>query len=202
VQYGTGNAGNPAVAVNGNVAQAVWSETSDYGASYRIYGSRLSLSSGLWSVPVPLSANQAYSDWPSVALDQAGNAIVTWNQEVARDSYCVAAVRGNVGGGWTSPQTFAFGDKDSGVPVVALNEAGVGAIVWNRDIANNIDIFGVRFMGTWQTNGWEDSYRISESSAGAAYSPSLAVGAGGRMVTAWIQQDGAGIYHAWSSASW
>lgn len=202
VQYGTGNAGNPAVAVNGSVAQAVWSETSDGGASYRIYGSRLLLSSGHWSVPVPLSAGQAYSDWPTVALDQAGNAIVAWDQEVATNSYCVAAVRGNANGGWTAPQTFAFGDKNAGVPVAALNDAGVGAIVWNRDSGANIDLCGVRFMGTWQTGGWEDGYRISESSAGAAYSPSLAVGAGGRIVTAWTQQNGSGTYHIWSSATW
>lgn len=193
IQASTGDARNPAIAMSTAGAQAAWSETTSDG-KIKIYTSRYTLLDDEWTTPQALS-NATFSEWPSVGIDQSGNTIVTWADYLGNQSYAAMGTRYSITRGWEAAASFNHGVKDAGVPVVSMNGSGTAVIAWNQQESTNLNLYAVRYA-----NAWEDTYLVSPTEGGEAYSPSVSIGSSGDIWAAWMQWDpSAQVYHVMAS---
>ncbi len=167
-----GNAYNPQVAMNrdGSLVVVAWQQ---YGATYQDVWARRRVG-GVWENAVQLdelALDDAYE--PQVAMNEAGEILVAWEQEGAFQQ--VWARRFN-GVAWDAPVridaavgTYAYN------PTVALNDSGEGMIVWQQD---NGEGWSVRLVA----GVFEPAVRFV---VGSTYDPVVAIDPVGNATIVW-----------------
>ncbi|WP_217914218.1 hypothetical protein [Miltoncostaea marina] len=86
---------------------------------------------GAWGAPVDLSAPGVPAADPRPALDAAGRAAITWRRADGADPRVQLAVR-EPGATWGAPSDVSARGAVVAGPVVALDGAGNGLVVWRR----------------------------------------------------------------------
>ncbi len=108
---------------------------------------------GGWSGPVVLDTNPGTTtsddaDQADVALDAAGNAIAVWRQEGTDDTIWTARFD-EVLGEWESAAQVPAASGTAGFgPVVAMNDAGAGAVAWHESGTVRARVYDL--SGGWQ----------------------------------------------------
>jgi len=189
------NARYPQVAMdaNGN-AVIVWSQYD--GSNYQIFKSEYR--SGTWTHPASLTDNISpdgqNADYPQVAMDDNGNAVIVWRQfdgsnyQIFKSEYR--------SGTWTHPASLSDNISPDGQhasnPQVAMDDNGNAVIVWTQFDGNNYQIFKSEYRsGTW-THPASLSDNISPDGQHAS-SPQVAMDDNGNAIIVWSQYDGNGI---------
>lgn len=133
-----GDASDPKVAFDGSGnALLVWMQYQNARAT--IWGSRYAASTRNWSTPVQISAQNPAADVrpPVLAVDNAGDAVVTWIQGDGRVNHfdAWAAFFAASGGQmqWSAPVLISDGVNSVRDSRVALNATGQGLLVWQLE---------------------------------------------------------------------
>src|SRR6185369_2442083 len=109
----------PSLAVSpaGN-AVAVWRQN----GSLALWAARFDARRGVWMPPSTIAAGSwGFVGQYRAAIDDAGDAVVTWSEGRADGSAYVFTSRFDAGGRWSSSETRAMGGSN---PVVAMSRSG------------------------------------------------------------------------------
>ena len=123
----SGDAESPVIAVDpaGDVV-AAWKQrlagSEAIETAYRPAG-------GVWEVPVAVEFGSAGVETPAVAIDEAGDAVVIWRQEVG-GNHVILATSMPAGGSWESPIAISSSALNAEAPDVAMSPSGTAAAVW------------------------------------------------------------------------
>jgi hypothetical protein len=128
--------------------------------------------------------------WASVAMDADGDFVAAWASEDG-DSTGIFAQRYNAAG---EPQggRFPVNSTTSGpqdLPVVAMNAHGDFVVSWGSYGQDGDDwgVFAQRFDAMGARQGGE--FRVNTTTAGLQSGPSVAMGADGNFVVAWLNDN-------------
>jgi uncharacterized protein YpmB len=168
---------------NGN-AIIVWYQSDS--ANYQIFKSEYR--NGVWHNPANLSDNISPdgqdAEYPKVAMDDNGNAIIVWQQygNIFKSEY-----RNGV---WTHPvnltDNISLDKRNAWYPQVAMDNNGNAIIVWEQDDGNNSQIFKSEYRnGVWT---YPTSLADNISPDGRpAYNPQVAMDNNGNAIIVWSQ---------------
>ncbi|MBS0421608.1 MAG: hypothetical protein JSR66_28120 [Proteobacteria bacterium] len=187
----TGNAVRPYVVADahGNLV-AVWMQTDSpqAGSVSHIWSSNYQSSTGHWSVPAAMIANDATLSafLPKLAVNAAGAAEVIWVQDdnsIWSNHYTPAS-------GWGAPLLVEAGGNNNGLPEVAIDQTGNAMAVWMRSDPTVPQLAHLRYTVLPVGGNWSASAVISEAdSATSEYteSPQIAFDAQGDAVAIWTR---------------
>ena len=187
--------GNIRLAVSANgTAVAVWKQY--YISTMDLRAVRYNPVTG-WGAYQLLETSDESVDYPSVAIDPAGNALVLWRQSdgTALRLWWNRFVSGSV---WSGPQPLTPDGSRSYESSVAMDSFGGAMAIWRHD--DDISVPGQylaasRFL---PSGGWGPIQDISVSDA-APTTPLVVCDRLGGAVAAWIQHNGAFNYNVWAN---
>ena len=139
---------------------------------------------GAWSAPQDLSATGQNAHRPQVALDPAGNALAVWERSNGTNLIVQAAAR-PAGGAWSAPQDLSAAGHDADLPQVALDAAGNGLAVWERD---NGTTEIVQAAARPTGGAWSAPQDLSAGQNAA--NPQVALDADGNALAVWEHYNG------------
>ncbi|MBF0361356.1 MAG: hypothetical protein HQK49_10105 [Oligoflexia bacterium] len=182
----------PAVAMdkNGN-AIITWYQSD--GVTEQIFKSEYR--NGSWTHPTSLSDNISPdgqdADLPAVAMDNNGNAIITWHQSNGSNNQIFKSEYRN--GSWTHPTSLSDNistdGQDAYSPVVAMDNNGNAIISWRQSDGSKLQIFKSEYRnGSW-THPTSLSNNISPDGQDAS-SQKVAIDDNGNAIITWVQLDG------------
>jgi hypothetical protein len=120
----------PRVAIRNDTGVAVWVDALGVESAVRTEGSQG------WSRPTLVSGRTATAAAPEVSVDSHGNAVAVWtDSDTLR-----AALRPRASGRWQAPVDVSTGA--SAGAQVAMDGAGRGVVVWNRQISQQVAVMG------------------------------------------------------------
>ena len=168
-------------------AIAVWSQFD--GLRKNIWASRYVASSTVWSAPELIETNNGGdADFPHLALDAAGNALVVWEQSdstrrnIWANRYTAANQR------WGTAELLETDNTSfADAPQVALATNGNGMVVWEQSDGIRKSIWARRYnagSAQWDVAG------VIETSTQDANTPQIAVDANGVFIAVWRGYDG------------
>ncbi len=186
---------------NGN-AIIVWEQLD--GTYYQIYKSEYR--SGAWTHPSSLTANISpdgqNAEFPQVAMDNNGNAVIVWQQSDGTNSQIFKSEYRN--GAWTHPASLTANISPDGqnaeLPQVAMDDDGNAVIVWYQIDAGGI--YYQVFKSEYRNNAWTHPASVNDyinPDGNGVYSPQAAMDNNGNAVIAWYQEDDAGFYQIFKS---
>ena len=155
-----------------------------------------------WTHPGSLSDNISLDGQnavnPQVAMDDNGNAIITWEQEVVSNfpRIFMSEFRNGV---WTHPENLddcISPDEDSAFahkPQVAMDNNGDAIIVWVQGGLPEHQIFKSEYRnGVWAHPGSLDDHISPDESpnSGGTIQPQVAMDSNGNAIITWYQGDG------------
>ncbi len=170
------------LAVNGDgAAVAVWEQTRNAiggGTDWSVDTIRYDPLSDSWGPPATVYSQSIYTSWPDVAIDTAGNAVVTWqptnptdnSQRIASASFYDAAASA-----WGPVETINVDDGESDVDELRVGKdaAGNAIAVWIQGGELKARHFDV-FAGAWSVitpiglrDGTELEFAMSSSGRAA-----------------------------------
>jgi len=135
---------------------------------------------------------------PGVAMDAAGDFVVTWQQELTAPDVDVYARRYNALGvaQGTAFLVHAASTEEQSSPRVAMTAAGSFVIVWTHRVSiTDYDIYARHFDAAGAALG--TAFRVNSYTAGIQSHPTAAVDDAGRYVVVWQgagASDSAGIH--------
>jgi hypothetical protein len=193
---------NPAVAMDGAGNFVVtWQSSGQDGSGYGIYAQRYN-AAGV-AVGSEFRVNTFTTDnqrLPAVAMDGAGNFVVTWQSygqdgsglEIYAQRYDAAGV---AVGSEFRVNTFTTGHQSN--PAVAVDGAGDFVVTWQsdgHDGSSEPNIYAQRYTAAGVAVGSE--FRVSTFTPGAQQNPAVAMDSAGNFVVTWMSDDGSadGIY--------
>lgn len=182
---------HPRVAVNASGdAVAVWVQYEAVGSS--IWASHYNAANSTWSVSKAIGAT-AYggAHRPQVAINDAGQAVVVWEQSDDGSRYNLW-VNSFANGVWGIAESINEGVGNAVQGQVALDAAGKAVIVWIQN-----PFLGYRIhAATYDfTTGWERPQMIDPKPTQAgvwdydSYEPKLGMDSHGNAVVVWMLQD-------------
>ncbi len=201
--YTTGNQNSPSVAMDnsGNFV-VTWQSNAQDGSNNGIYIQRYtstgSVAGSEFQVNTYTTSNQSS---PSVAMDNSGNFVVTW-QSNNQDGYGDGVYgqrytsTGSVAGSEFRVNTYTTGNQNS--PSVAMDNSGNFVVTWqsNAQDGSNNGIYGQRYDSTGATVGSE--FPVNTYTTSHQRDPSVSMDNSGNFVVTWYSnsQDGSsyGIY--------
>lgn len=170
---------------------AVW--LSSDGNVTSIDASVRSASTGVWQLPVILSASGDGVRSPSVAVDAAGDAVVVWSQsDDSGQTYFVETDVGSIGTGtWQgeAPVQLSAGGANMASPQVAVNATGAAVVVWDDTTGQ----FVQGAQGSATTDVWDAAVDVSPTNLDSS-SASVAIDALGDAVAVWSSFNGTNDY--------
>jgi hypothetical protein len=172
---------DPHLAVNAEGdAAAVWMGEGA-GGGYAIQASTRP-AGGTWATPATLSASNAGSDSPTVAIDPRGDAIVVWEQYVGKDMV-KASTHAAGATSWGGASTLSDPTREAESPQVAIDPAGEAVVVFTgQDAAGDKIVQASAEQGF----GGEWGAPIALSAAGAdSHRPTIGIDAAGEAFVAW-----------------
>ncbi len=163
--------------------------------------------SGSWSGPTSISPVGTSADFPHVAMDANGNAIITWTQiDESGYSQCFKSEYRN--GVWTHPSSISDHISLDGTEVfgtnVAMDSSGSAIITWYQKCYKGyIQVFKCeKRNGSWICpTGLSDhlSPDGSDTVAHSYFSPVVAMDGKGNAIIAWSQYDSDHFYQVFKS---
>jgi hypothetical protein len=167
----SGFAQDPAVGMDarGN-AIAVWEQRVDF--VYNIWFARYHPRTG-WDVPAILStSNTHFANDAHVAVEPGGDAMAVWEQQPFNDDQ-IWACRFTVSGGWETPLRIDSVNISSGVPFVAIDDAGNAVATWSQnDVGSAVSYMWANEYSP--KSGWGTPQHIEDLTNGDGYGPGLA----------------------------
>jgi PASTA domain/PKD domain len=142
-------------------------------------------SSGAWSAPQTLSPASLESDYPDVALNRAGDAVVVWDlgSYEGSDGYTIqAAVRPASSGVWSAPHNLTAGGVPTGAPEVSLDAAGNAVAVWER-LSGGHQVIQAAVRPA-ASGAWIAPKNLSPGGTGSDY-PEVALDPAGDAIVVW-----------------
>jgi hypothetical protein len=207
IDDGTGNAIRVALAVNaGGTAFAAWRQY-DGASGYNFIWVNRYLPGAGWEGPRRIEdGNAGDADWPDVAADEEGNAIVVWYQD---DGSGVRNVWSNrysaADNSWEGPGV-RQGDSqfDAITPRIAMDRDGNGVAVWREAETTGPNPTGP--YSVWSAHfdasgvGWQEAQRIGEGDATGEQknAPHVAMDRAGNAMAVWAESDGS-YFHVYSN---
>ncbi len=129
---------NPQVAMDGSGnAVVVWTQYDNVESLYRVFKSEYR--GGILSDPATISLEgdeAGNAEYPQVAMDGSGNAVVVWEQYDNVESLYRVFKSEYRGGAWTDPASISpagDGAGDADYPQVAMDGSGNVIIVWEQE---------------------------------------------------------------------
>jgi hypothetical protein len=174
---------------NGN-ATAVWQQHD--GTRFNIMSNRQP-SGGDWGSPVAIDKEDDAASDPHIAMNDAGDAIVLWVQQIGA-TYNVAANRYTSTSGWATAVVLDTQDGNAIEPRIAMNASGVAHAAWMQNDGTRYNIMASRYA---PGSGWEAPALI-EVESGDTFSPSIAMNTSGTVQAIWRQHDGL-RFNVWAS---
>ena len=177
----------PRVAMDGS-GNAIITWVQDDGSNRQIYKSEYR--GGVWTNPASImdriSLNGYEASSPQVAMDDMGNAIITWFQYDATDRQIFKSEYRD--GVWTNPSTFSDHISPDGQwaddPQVAMDSSGNAIITWDQ--FNGIYKSEYR-GGVWTNPALTDQINPDEYPAS---NPQVAMSDNGTAIITWEGSDG------------
>jgi len=154
--------------------------------------------SGVWTHPSSLSDNISpdgqNAEYPQVAMDNNGNAIITWHQyDGSRNQIFKSEYRGGV---WKNPSTLTDNISPDGQnaydPQVAMDNNVNAIITWRQSDGSNLQIFKSEYRGGVWTHPSSLTDNISPDLQDA-YVPQVAMDNNGNAIIVWRQSDGSNL---------
>ncbi|MBN2401064.1 MAG: hypothetical protein JXN64_01570 [Spirochaetes bacterium] len=193
VEDSAGNAMNPQITsdADGN-AIAVWSQ--DDGSKYSIYANRYVKNTNLWGTASLIETdNYGFANSPQIAIDQDGNAIAVWWQDIG-NCRAYANRYDNTSGSWGSAELIDNNDSKVYSPQIAVDAAGNGIAVWAQVGGTEDNIWANKYVSG---SGWGTAVLI-ETGTENAQNPQIAINADGNAIAVWEQDDGT-RYNIWAN---
>jgi hypothetical protein len=177
----------------------VWASNGQDGSGSGVYGQRYNslgvAQGGEFRVNTTTANDQ---DWPSVAMDAAGDFVVVWESK-GQDAGASLGVYGQrynslgvAQGGEFRVNTTTANDQAS--PCVAMDGSGNFVVVWesNGQDGGGWGVYGQRYNASGAAQGGE--FRVNNTTAGDQRYPAVAMNAAGVFVVTWSSngQDGGG----------
>jgi hypothetical protein len=173
---------------NGN-AIVVWQQFD--GASHNIWGNRYSGDSKVWSGAFLLETKNGTAEFPIVAMDGHGNAVVVWEQSLSGEIYIsIWANRYSAASqNWTGAFLLETNDVASAqTPQIAMDNNGNVVVVWVEGDGTRNNVWANRYTSANQT--WAGATLIEFNNAGGAFFPQVAMDRNGNAFAVWRQIDG------------
>ena len=175
-QVAIDNSGN-AIAVWEDPGYIVWGEDGVVGAN--IWSNRYAVGSGWDSAMTIDTDGSGTRDHPQVAADDAGNAIVVWQQNDELNT-SIWSNRFAAGLGWGNAELL---DAEGGiVPQISMDGRGNAVAVWLKSGS----IWSSRYA---VDAGWSDVELIEAVVSGNAQPPQVAIDGSGNAIAVWSQSD-------------
>lgn len=191
----TGSASEPKVAVSSSGdATAVWYQFDLGDGLYSIWSNRYVAGEGWGAAELLEHDDSADASAPRVACDGSGNALAVWQQDDAG----IASIWSSLyvpGEGWSPPGTVEDNDLYATVPMVVLDESGVGTAVWHQSDGFRNTICSSRYV---PGEGWGVMELASTDSTGGSTNPDAALDGFGNVFAVWLQHDGY-RYNVWAN---
>jgi hypothetical protein len=182
---GTGEAVSPRLAVHADgTAIAAWSQRDSTGN--RGIATARFVPGADWGPPDEISAvgEDAYD--VQVAMDTAGNAIATWEQEIDGEETIVAR-RFEAGTGWSTPVQLEIDDEEGYGPRLAVSPDGSAVVAWIRADGEAGTIVAARYASE---RGWGHPHTVQGGELLYVFDLHVAASARGGVMAAWCQTDG------------
>jgi hypothetical protein len=140
---------------------------------------------GSWSGATTVSDPPEHAERPSLALDPAGEAVVTWASWNGSRWLFQAATKPPEGI-WQEPTSLTDEATASGLNDVAIDAAGDAVAVWTRTEGGNTVVrSATRPAGA----AWQPAVTLSDGSESAG-EPRVAMNAAGATAVTWVRSDG------------
>ncbi len=202
--YTTNSQAAPAVAADavGNFVVA-WTSTGQDGSADGIYAQRYAADGTALGSEFRVNTYTSFNQRnPAIAMDRAGNFIVTWessDQEGAAGVYGVYGQRyssaGVAQGAEFRVNTYTSGNQTR--PAVAMDADGDFVVAWmddNYHDGDGLGIYGQRYSSAGVAQGAE--FRVNTYTTNGQMDPAVAMDAAGNFVVAWDSygQDASGAF--------
>ncbi|GFO67065.1 hypothetical protein GMLC_06440 [Geomonas limicola] len=174
----------PQVGIDGNGnAIAVWHK---YDGTLRSVWANQMSSNGTWGSPFKLENNDTDpAVYPSIAMNAAGQAVVTWTwTDATQVNYGLVAARYYNGSSWGTVQTIATGTDTTGSIQkcsVGIDPNGIALAVWPQMEGGVLKIKANRYSG-----GWGSPQNVSAGTE-HALDVDIAMNASGSAVAVFLQ---------------
>ncbi|MDY6934825.1 MAG: hypothetical protein SVZ03_11490 [Spirochaetota bacterium] len=187
------DAEHPQVAMdNSGNAMIVW-EQKDNSGKLQIFKSEYR--SGIWTHPANLDDNVSPdsedAEHPQVAMDNSGNAIISWRQLDSSHNWQIFMSEYS-SGTWKHPANYddniSPDNEDAMYPRIAMDNGDNHIIVWRQDDGSSYQIFKSEYRNRTWTHPADINDRIS-SISGDVSDPNVAMDNIGNTVIVWSQSD-------------
>lgn len=181
----------PQIAMNDNNEIVIaWSQND--GLNSQVF--KAEYRAGIWTTPSSLDDNispsSEYADDPKIALNDNGNAIITWvgldgsNFQIFKSEYNA--------GVWSNPSSLSdhisLGGQDCDPPAIAMDAQGNAIIVWSQSDSANTQVFKAEYRsGAWTT---PSTLSDNISPDGQSTSSAQVAISNDHAVIVWVQSDG------------
>lgn len=187
-----GDAFDPLIAVTpgGDTFMVAWHQ--DDGTRENVWANRYETGAGWLGAALVETNNVTTIEFPRIAMDSNGNAIVVWLQEYG--SPHVLTNRYVAGVGWGTPEEIEIvGDGAIFNPDIAIDSDGNAFAVWRQHDGGGYKIAANRYVsGT----GWAGAEYIQTSTVSDGLYPAVAFDLSGNALVVWSQYTG--TENAWS----
>lgn len=180
----------PAVAMRGDGAfTVVWESLGSYDIFGQRYGAAGEPLGREFRVNTTTAGEQAY---PAIAMSQAGDSVVTWQDRGGREGWRVYAQRFDSGGEPIGEElrvsTSAF--PVQGMPAVAMDDDGDFVVAWiiRHQDGSEYGVYAQRYAASGQRLGGE--FRVNVTTGGTQWYPDVAMDADGEFVVTWQHLTG------------
>ena len=144
-----------------------------------------------WETAIQIENTTGNAWYPEIAVDDSGNAMVTWAQSDG-DHYNIWSNRYVVGDGWGTAAMIETNDSgDAYWPEITMDGSGNAIVVWTLDDGICQNVWSNRYV---VGAGWETAIMIETNDSGDAIYPKIAADASGNAIAVWSQYDA--VYHA------
>lgn len=185
IDAGEDDAVSPQLAVHANgSAVAAWTSRSADGEQ-RVVARRFTADSG-WDAPRAISAEGEDAYDVRIAMDAAGNAFATWEQDVHGEETVVAS-RFEPGAGWSAPVQLEIDGEEAYGPRLAVSPSGSAMVAWIRAEGETGIIAAARFV---TEGGWQRPEIVQGGDLLYPFDLDIAAGAKGGVLATWCQTDG------------
>ena len=197
-----GDSSLPHIAVDGadNVL-LVWAQYQN--GTGTVWGSRYTASTKKWSVPTQISTIPSLGiSYPTIGVDHAGNAIMTWVQFVANNHFDAWSVRFDASqSSWSAPMMISNGTNSVHDCRVVINASGKGLVLLQMEQGDGttvsnapIDVYArsVTTAGIWGNQTRINAVLGSNTNWIDGY-PAIAIDTNGNGVALFVQNTAASL---------
>jgi hypothetical protein len=170
-------------------AVAVWHQ--DDGTRDNIWFNRYQVTDG-WGTAEPIvtdDADDANANFPQVAVNAEGTAVVVWERSHGT-TVDIWSNRYTPSRGWRSPERIEANEGGSLKPKVAVDAEGNAVAVWTQyegGTPDNDNVWSNHYDAA--AARWGVAQAIEEYDPGNAWTPQVAMNPDGNVIAVWVQGE-------------